>query len=228
MVNSKLIEYVRAQLANRYTPLQIETHLQQHGYTMAQVKEALTEVMAKGQSNSSGRQMQPTQKTRVSPRGPIAPLKPRQPPPRPNTRGASPQPHQKLAVPVAQNGQSAPGVSPQKTGQTLTIRKPIYVLLLFVVTLGLYGIYWFAVTSVELKNITSEAPNPQLLWLLLVPVVGIFIMIFYAGQHSRAIYKVTNFNPHFMFIFWASIILSPVAIFVSQREINLTQLGDNI
>ena len=55
----------------------------------------------------------------------------------------------------------------------LTRRDPIMVLVLSVVTFGIYGIYWMVKTSWELNEAGADIPTA---WLIIVPIISIWWM----------------------------------------------------
>jgi hypothetical protein len=50
-------------------------------------------------------------------------------------------------------------------------RNPIAVLLLPIVTLGIYGIVWFVKTKNEMKRLGADIPTA---WLIIIPIVNIW------------------------------------------------------
>jgi len=100
-------------------------------------------------------------------------------------------------------------------------RNPIVVLLLTLITLGIYGIYWVVKTTVELREAGGKsAPNPWLLLLMLVPLVNFFAMIYYYYKYSVATEEVSggSLNRWLMFVLW--IVIGIVAMVLTQLELN--------
>lgn len=97
-------------------------------------------------------------------------------------------------------------------------RNPVAVLILSIITLGIYGIYWVVSTTNELRKNTKSAPNPNMLWLFLIPVVNIIIFFFYYWKYSQAIEELTGFTGVGLFLLW--IFFSPIAIIISQVQLN--------
>ena len=97
-------------------------------------------------------------------------------------------------------------------------RNPALVIVFSIITLGIYGIYWLVSTTNELRRITSSAPNPWLLLLLLVPAINIFVGFWYYWKYSKAIGEISDFEPVLLFVLW--IIISPVAMIIAQIQLN--------
>ncbi len=97
-------------------------------------------------------------------------------------------------------------------------RNLVLVIVFSIITLGIYAIYWLVSTTNELRRIASSAPNPWLLLLLLVPVVNIFVGVWYYWKYSKAIGEISDFEPVLLFVLW--IIISPVAMIIAQIQLN--------
>ncbi|MFW6013689.1 MAG: DUF4234 domain-containing protein [Nanoarchaeota archaeon] len=97
-------------------------------------------------------------------------------------------------------------------------RNSVVVLILFLLTVGLYGLYWLISTTNELGRNTNSAPNPKLLWLFLIPLVNFIIFFVYFWKYCKAINELTGFSAWGLFVLW--IFLGPVAIIVSQIQLN--------
>ena len=97
-------------------------------------------------------------------------------------------------------------------------RNPVLVIVFSIITLGIYSIYWLVSTTNELRKVTSSAPNPWFLLLVLVPLVNIFVVLWYYWQYSVAIGEISNFEPWLLFILW--LLVSPAAMVIAQIELN--------
>ena len=97
-------------------------------------------------------------------------------------------------------------------------RNPFLVFLFSLITLGIYVIYWLVSTTNELKRNTKSAPNPWLLLLLLIPLVGFIVMIIYYWKYSKAINELTGFSNVALFVLW--FFVGPVGMILSQIELN--------
>lgn len=97
-------------------------------------------------------------------------------------------------------------------------REPILVIVFSFITFGIYSIYWLVSTTNELRRISSKAPDPRMLLLLLVPVVNIVVEIWYYWKYSQAVEEFSGVSRVLLFVFW--IILSPVSMVLTQIELN--------
>jgi len=97
-------------------------------------------------------------------------------------------------------------------------RNPAVVILLSIITLGIYGIYWVVSTTKELRRNTNSAPNPKLLLLFLIPGVNLIIFFVYYWKYSQAINELTGFSAGGLFVLW--FFIAPVAMIVSQLQLN--------
>jgi membrane protein insertase Oxa1/YidC/SpoIIIJ len=97
-------------------------------------------------------------------------------------------------------------------------RKIVFVLLMTIVTFGIYAIYWVVSTTNELRKTTENAPNPYVLFMLLIPVVNIFVFFYYYWKYCKAFGEITEFNPVLLLVLW--FILSPAALVICQLEYN--------
>ena len=65
-------------------------------------------------------------------------------------------------------------------GNVGKFRSPGMVILLTIITLGIYQLAWFAMTLQDLKNYTGKGPSGWvLLWILFPPVLMIIILVTY-------------------------------------------------
>ncbi len=89
--------------------------------------------------------------------------------------------------------------------------------LLFIVTLGLFSIYWFYVTSKEMVEYKKLNESPAL-WtvLLFLPLVNLYVIY----KHGRAVEALTDgsLNRWVIFILW--VVFSPAVWFITQTELN--------
>ncbi len=89
--------------------------------------------------------------------------------------------------------------------------------LLFIITLGIYAIYWFYVTSREMVEHKKLTGSPAL-WTLLFILPLINLYAYY--KQGEAVEALTDeaINRWIMFILW--IVFSPAAWFITQAELN--------
>lgn len=97
-------------------------------------------------------------------------------------------------------------------------RKAGIVLLLTIITFGIYGLVWLVKTNKELRANTETAPKPSMLWLLLIPIVNLVIMFIYFWKYSSAVNELTGFSKGGLFALW--IFLGPVAQVITQLQLN--------
>ena len=97
-------------------------------------------------------------------------------------------------------------------------RNPVLVILFTVLTLGIYGIYWVVSTTKELRSLTPNAPNTWALALFIVPIVNIFVALWYYWKYSVALEAVSGFSAIGLFLL--RLVCSPVAVIITQVELN--------
>ena len=89
---------------------------------------------------------------------------------------------------------------------------------LFIITFGIYGVYWFYQTTVEMANLERDVEVSPGLWtvLLFIPFAN-----FYAHyKHSELFEDVAadHLNKWILFILW--IVFCPAVWFIVQTELN--------
>ena len=96
-------------------------------------------------------------------------------------------------------------------------RNIVMVLILFVITLGIYGLYWFYSTANELIQRNKQDENP-FIWLImaLIPIVNLFAI----WKHAQAVELMTEKKVNGMVLFLLWVVIAPVAIIVTQMELN--------
>ncbi|MDP6293285.1 MAG: DUF4234 domain-containing protein [Candidatus Woesearchaeota archaeon] len=97
-------------------------------------------------------------------------------------------------------------------------RNPALVLVFTIITLGIYGVYWLASTTNELKAKTPLAPSPYLLILFVVPLVGLIAAIVYCWKYGKALEEVTKFSGIGMLVLL--LFVFPVAQVIAQMQLN--------
>ena len=90
--------------------------------------------------------------------------------------------------------------------------------LLFIVTCGLYGIYWFYQTTVEMKELDRDPEVSPGLWtvLLLVPIANIYAMYKYSQLFEDV--SDEHMDRWILFILW--IVFMPAVWFIVQLDLN--------
>ncbi len=96
-------------------------------------------------------------------------------------------------------------------------RNIVMILILFVITLGIYGLYWFYSTANELIQRNKQDENP-FIWLImaLIPIVNLFAI----WKHAQAVELMTEKRVNGMVLFLLWVVIIPVAIIVTQMELN--------
>ncbi len=109
----------------------------------------------------------------------------------------------------------------QKTKpQNITFQKrnPLLVFVLTLITFGIYYIVWLVLTTKELRKFTKKAPNPNLLWLILIPGINIIIVLIYNWKYGDALNEITGANGFIVFVLMT--ILSPIGLAIAQSKLN--------
>jgi hypothetical protein len=91
-------------------------------------------------------------------------------------------------------------------------RSPVGIILLMVITLGIYLIVWYVETEKEMNNLGAKIVTP---WLLIVP----FVNLYWVWSWCAGISFVTKkFSPIGSFLL--AIFLGPIAFAIFQNEFN--------
>jgi hypothetical protein len=96
-------------------------------------------------------------------------------------------------------------------------RNMLVQILLFIITLGIYAIYWFYVTSKEMVDYKRLDGSPGLwTFLLFVPIANLYAY----WKHSKAVEALTDgrFSVVLIFILW--LFFSPAVWAITQIELN--------
>ena len=96
-------------------------------------------------------------------------------------------------------------------------RNMLMQVLLFIITIGIYGVYWFYFTSSEMVDHKRMTGNPVVWAILFVfPITDFYAM----WQHSKAVQTVTDgkYSNILIFILW--ILFSPAMWAITQSELN--------
>ena len=94
---------------------------------------------------------------------------------------------------------------------------PLQVLLFFV-TFGIYGLYWFYQTAMEMREATGDYDSSPALWLILlfIPFGSFFSFYFYSELFEK--WSAESFNRWLLWVIW--IIFAPAVWFIVQSELN--------
>lgn len=90
--------------------------------------------------------------------------------------------------------------------------------LIFIVTLGIYGIYWYYQTCCEMKSLADDHDAEPVLWTILLFIPFANMYSYY--KHAQLFEKISDehFNRWILFILW--IVFSPVVWVIVQIELN--------
>ena len=91
---------------------------------------------------------------------------------------------------------------------------------LVIITLGIYGIYWFHVTLGELHQANNREEPRHWKWTILfcIPLLDFFSFWHYAGEYSEFVWN--KYPRVLIFILW--IVFFPAVWFLVQRDLNRT------
>lgn len=97
-------------------------------------------------------------------------------------------------------------------------RNMIIQVVLYIITFGIYGIYWFFVSADEMKTIARDEDASPALWtvLLILPIVQIYSIYKYCELFQKT--SSENLNMWILFILW--IVFCPAVWFIVQVELN--------
>ena len=97
-------------------------------------------------------------------------------------------------------------------------RNMVMQVVLFVITLGIYGVYWYYVSLKEMHIANGQAESGSGKWtlLLLIPVANLFSLWHYAQEYSRF----SGDRYPGIVIFILELLLHPVVWFLAQRDLN--------
>ncbi len=89
---------------------------------------------------------------------------------------------------------------------------------LFIITLGIYGFYWFYVTADEMKGITNDETANPTLWtvLLFIPFLDVYALYRYSSLFQDA--SSESLNRWILFILW--LVFAPAVWFIVQTDLN--------
>ena len=94
-----------------------------------------------------------------------------------------------------------------------TYRNPVVIIILSIITFGLYAIYWVVQTKREINNFGGTIPTA---WLVLIPIVNIYFFYRYAEDFSLFVKK--DNSPILWFLLY--LVIAPVAMILIQIELN--------
>lgn len=92
-------------------------------------------------------------------------------------------------------------------------RNVVLVVILTVITFGIYGIYWTVKTKEEINNLGAEIPTA---WLMIVPIASLYFSYKYAEGFANKVTKDKNAIMWFLLYFF----VSPLAMILVQINLN--------
>ena len=95
----------------------------------------------------------------------------------------------------------------------MTRRNPIVVLILSVVTLGIYAIVWYVVTKREMNRLGARVPTA---WLIIIPLINIYWM----WKFSEGVGNVTKGRMSGAVAFLLLFFLSVIGMAIAQSSLN--------
>jgi len=116
------------------------------------------------------------------------------------------------------NSSNPESLNTSSTKSPIKKRNPWMVILLSIITGGIYTLIWFIMTAKELHENTSSGPKPSMLWFLLIPGVNFFVLLIFLWKYFKAIGELTGANNIMLFILY--LVISPVSIYMTQTELN--------
>lgn len=92
-------------------------------------------------------------------------------------------------------------------------RNSVFVIIISIITTGIYLIYWIVKTKNEMKSLGAEIPTA---WLIIVPIGNLYFMYKYLESFSNFVKKDNNG------VLWVLLTLAvpPLVIVVVQVELN--------
>ena len=97
-------------------------------------------------------------------------------------------------------------------------RSPLAVVLLTIVTFGIYGIYWEVSTKVEMVEKGADIPTA---WLIIIPIANLY----WAYKYCMGVEKVSNGKMSGVMALVLMLVLGVVGMAIIQDTFN--KLGDS-
>jgi hypothetical protein len=97
-------------------------------------------------------------------------------------------------------------------------RSPAAVLILSLVTFGIYGIYWEVKTKMELARLGAEIPTA---WLLIIPIANLY----WIYKYAVGVEKVSGGKTSAVLVLILMLLLSVVGMAILQSEYNKMAAG---
>lgn len=118
-----------------------------------------------------------------------------------------------------------PGPTGKPTGH-IKYRNMFIQVILYVITLGIYAIYWYYVTLAELDIANGNTEGSGCIWtvLLLIPIANLFAWWHYSTGYARFVDD--KYPGIAIFILW--IVFAPAAWFLVQLDLNRAARGQQV
>lgn len=100
-------------------------------------------------------------------------------------------------------------------------RSPVAVVILSIITFGIYALYWIVKTKGEIKNLGAKIPTA---WLVIVPIANFYFYWKYAEGFSTYVKK--DNQPILWFLFF--LVIWPVAMIFIQIELNKLAVSKSV
>ncbi len=95
----------------------------------------------------------------------------------------------------------------------IKFRSPITVILLSIITFGIYSIVWTVKTKNEINSLGGKIPTA---WLIIIPFVNIYFLYRYSEDFSTYVKK--DNQPILWFLLF--MVIAPVGMILAQIELN--------
>ena len=92
-------------------------------------------------------------------------------------------------------------------------RGPAAIIILSIITFGIYAVYWLFATTEEINSLGAKIPSA---WLVIIPLVNIYFLYRYSEGFSMFVKK--DNNPILWFLLY--VVIAPVAMILIQIELN--------
>ncbi len=91
-------------------------------------------------------------------------------------------------------------------------RNPLTVLILTIITFGIYGLVWYVKTKNEMNSLGAEIPTA---WFLIIPILNIYWIWKYCEGYAKVTQKMDAIT-----LFIIEIIFAPAFIWIVQDGLN--------
>ena len=92
-------------------------------------------------------------------------------------------------------------------------RSPVGIIILTIITFGIYGLYWVVKTKGEINRLGAQIPTA---WLIIIPIANIYFVYKYSEGFATFVTKDKNTILWFLLY----LVIAPVAMILVQIELN--------